>query len=69
MRNVEADLQNEENGVIAPERDDPEASGREAVDRVWSYTYSYLLGAFLLIALIWSGASGISSPTRGSSPS
>ena len=55
MQNVEADLRNEENGVIAPERDDPEEGGSAAMDRVWSYTYSYLLGAFLLIALIWSG--------------
>ena len=52
---MEADLRNEENGVIAPERDDPEEGGSAAMDRVWSYTYSYLLGAFLLIALIWSG--------------
>src|SRR5262249_33692783 len=27
---------------------------RRKVDLVWSYTFSYLLGAFLLVALIWS---------------
>ena len=38
----------------APEAQDPRARDRQAVDRVWSYTFSYLLGAGLLAALIWS---------------
>jgi uncharacterized membrane protein YbhN (UPF0104 family) len=38
----------------APEAKDPRAGDRQAVDRVWSYTFSYLLGVVLLVALIWS---------------
>lgn len=40
--------------VAASEAPDPRAGERRAVDRVWSYTFSYLLGAVLLGALIWS---------------
>ena len=48
---MEADLRMEET-IAVPDRDGPKETERQAVDRVWSYTYSYLLGAFLLIALI-----------------
>jgi uncharacterized membrane protein YbhN (UPF0104 family) len=51
---VEADLQNDETVKLALEDEDPKERGYAAMDRVWSYTYSYLLGALLLAALIWS---------------
>src|SRR6516164_10282041 len=36
------------------ETSDSLAEDRRRVDRIWSYTFSYLLGVGLLVALIWS---------------
>lgn len=38
----------------APASVTPTAEERRQLDHVWSYAFSYLLGAFLLVALIWS---------------
>src|SRR5262245_24431654 len=48
---MEADLRAEPHAVPAPA---PPQEERRKVDLVWSYTFSYLLGALLLVALIWS---------------
>jgi uncharacterized membrane protein YbhN (UPF0104 family) len=50
---VEADLKADQI-LAASEEVRPRARERAAVDRVWSYTFSYLFGALLLGALIWS---------------
>ena len=48
---MEADPRVEASAAAQPS--DPHAEDRRAVDRVWSYTFSYLLAAVLLGALIW----------------
>ena len=40
--------------VPATPTPDSLTEGRQRVDRVWSYTFAYLLGAGLLFVLIWS---------------
>src|SRR5215813_4952533 len=49
---MEADLRAEP--AVALEAAPPPHEERRKMDLVWSYTFSYLLGALLLAALIWS---------------
>jgi uncharacterized membrane protein YbhN (UPF0104 family) len=51
---MEADRRPEVDVVAETLRSGSLAEDRRRVDRVWSYTFSYLLGAGLLVALIWS---------------
>jgi uncharacterized membrane protein YbhN (UPF0104 family) len=49
---MEADLRADSAAAAQPS--DPHSEEKRALDRVWSYTFSYLLAAVLLGALIWS---------------